>query len=127
MADTSDMGRSPGASPSALTQAEPGASDNRLSLSVNDEAFAFTQQWEDGKDYDIKLRVTQLSPGEFEVISGESEDSEEDEAGEGMGQMSRRGAMGTAGDSADMESESSAGGDGYRNPAIAKLMAEEKD
>jgi len=107
MLDTQDLGRTTGASPSALTQNEPGASDNRLTLDVNDATFDFTKDWSDGESYLLKnVRVVQLSPGEYEVISAE------DGSGGGAegAPPERRGSMGVAAEP------------GFRNPAIAKLM-----
>jgi hypothetical protein len=116
--DTQDMGRTSGASPSALTQNEPGASDNRLTLDPNDTAFDFTKEWSDGEDYVLKnVRVRQLSSGEFEVLSAEEGDDAEDKTPAG-----RRGAMGESGEATEMGT-SNEGGDGMRNPAIAKIMS----
>jgi hypothetical protein len=118
MADTSEMGRTTGASPLAGTQAEIGESDNRLSLDPNDPAFDFTKEWEDGRNYTVKLSIAQVSPGEYEVLSGEDMTGPAENVPEG-----RRGAMGVAGPTEEPDT-SPTGGTGYRNPAIAKLMAE---
>jgi len=112
------MGRTPGASPSALTQDEAGASDNRLSLDLNDSAFDFTKDWADGQDYTLSnVRVRQLSPGEFEVISAEAGGAAEEEAPD-----ERRGSMGEAAEEAEPNTAAT-GGAGFRNPAIANIMA----
>lgn len=107
---TSYMDRT-GTEPSSMMQAEPGAGDNRLSLSPNDPAFDFVKAWEDGKSYTLTVTVTQVSPGEFEVVSAKPGPEPE----EGIGEESTEG-----GEAEATESE------GYRNPAIAKLMASEK-
>jgi hypothetical protein len=122
MPDTQDLGRS-GGSPSANTQGEPGASDSRLSLDVNDPAFDFTKEWEDGKIYTLtSVRVTQISPGEFEVVSAEPGEEAEEGAPE-----EAKGAMGVAQDAGGGEGDTSpTGGTGYRNPVVAKLMAGSK-
>lgn len=49
---------------------EPGAQDNRLSLDPNDPKFAFAADWQDGQEYNVNLKVRQISPGELEVIEG---------------------------------------------------------
>ena len=59
---------------------EPGAQDNRLSLDPNDPKFAFAADWEDGKEYNVNLKVRQISPGEFETIEGTEGDPVEGEA-----------------------------------------------
>jgi len=64
---------------------DPGAEDNRLSLDPNNpdwkEAIA---DWEDGQEYELSVKVRQISPGEFEVIevTPESESSDEEAAPE---------------------------------------------
>ena len=64
-----------------MMDSEAGASDNRLSLSVGD--FPFINNWEDGKEYDIKLTVAQQSNGEFTVVdASECESPAEDAGGE---------------------------------------------
>lgn len=95
----------------AGAQAEIGESDNRLSLDPNDSAFDFVKEWEDGRNYTVKLTITQVSPGEYEVLSGEDMTGPAEKVPEG-----RRGAMGVAGPTK---------GSGYRNPAIAKLVEED--
>ena len=76
--------------------------DNRLSLDPNDERFAFASEWRDGAEYSVELRVRQISPGEFEVVSGEGEEPA-DAIPEG-----ETGSMGVATDE-------------YPNPAVAKM------
>lgn len=118
MPDTSELGTTTRTSPDALSQAEPRASNNRLSIDPNDPAFAFAQDWEDGMDYTVELRVTQTSPGEFEVVSGE-----EVEGGETEMPEERRGAMGAAGEETEPNT-SPRGGTGFRNPVLADVAAE---
>lgn len=70
---------------------DPGAVDNRLTIDPNGNWGAKVTAWEDGEEYDVKLRIRQLAPGEFEVISltsygdteapePETEDAAEEEA-----------------------------------------------
>lgn len=78
-----------------MNQDEPGAVDNRLSLSPAE--FEVIQEWKDGETYslsqlgrDVKLR--QISPGEFEVIPGiiesaVSDESDDDESNPAMDAM----------------------------------------
>lgn len=120
MADTQEMGRS-GGNYSAVTQNEPGASDNRLSLDPNDPTFDFTKDWEDGEIHVLtNVRVTQISPGEFEVMGAEAGEEDAEGAPE-----EAKGAMGVAQDEGEPETEPT-GGTGTRNPVLAKLMAGEK-
>ncbi len=65
----------------AVTPEEPGAVDNRLSITPSD--FPAVAEWEDGQEYDISelgegVKLRQISPGEFEVMPG----SEAENAGE---------------------------------------------
>lgn len=72
---------------------EPGAVDNRLSLTPAD--FPAVESWKDGETYelselgsDVKLR--QISPGEYEVIpptSSEAPEPEEDDSNPAMDAM----------------------------------------
>lgn len=88
-----------------MGEGEPGAVDNRLSLVPKEFGV---EDWEDGKTYDIALKVRQISPGEFEVIkrtdSGELEESEEAQT------------EGNPGDSEAMAE------DNYPNPAVRRMM-----
>lgn len=65
---------------------EPGAVDNRLSLDPSDKRFAFAADWEDGARYTVTLVVDQISPGEFEVVSGSGEAQEGAPAEEAEGE-----------------------------------------
>lgn len=113
------MGRSVDAASTGLASDDAAASDNRLSLDPNDPAWKFTQEWQDGQTYNIKLRVTQTSPGEFTVESGEEAAGDEEAAPA----EDARGAMAEGGEP-DERSTAPSGGDGYRNPAMANLMSE---
>jgi hypothetical protein len=53
---------------------EPGAYDNRLSLDPNDDRWPFVLDWEDGEEYTVTLRIRQISPGEFEVLSASTKE-----------------------------------------------------
>lgn len=100
-----------------MAKEEPGASENRMSFDPNDPAFDFAKDWQDGNTYRMTVEVTQVSPGEFEVNSareiGGTTEGEPEEPSEG--------AMAEAGPSPEPDL-STTGGDGYRNPAIAKIM-----
>lgn len=75
---------------------EPGAVDNRLSISPAE--FPVIQKWRDGVLYDLAdlgegVKLRQISPGEFEVVPGtmvaaevEDEDADE-EANPAMDEM----------------------------------------
>lgn len=89
---------------------EPGAQDNRLSLDPNDPTFEFAANWEDGKEYNVNLRVRQISPGEFEPISGEEGEPAEGEAEQGADDTAETGAAAAPGANA-------------RNPAIREAIA----
>lgn len=64
------------------TTPDPGAVDNRLSLDPGDPRWAKQiKDWEDGTDYTLKVKLRQISPGEFEVVGlGEVEDEAADVA-----------------------------------------------
>lgn len=58
-------------------------SDNRLSLNPNDPEFAPTlEQWSDGEEYEVTMKIRQTSPGEFIVVSMQSEAAPAEEGGE---------------------------------------------
>jgi len=64
---------------------DPGAVDNRLSLDPNNVDWADEiADWEDGSEYTLTIKVTQISPGEFEVneVTPEAESESEDTAPE---------------------------------------------
>lgn len=68
---------------SADAGVEPGTVDNRLSLDPSDSRWGkAVDSWEDGEEYEIKITVKQISPGEYEVLSAtptkEAESSAED-------------------------------------------------
>lgn len=85
---------------------EPGAADNRLSLSLED--FPQISKWKDGTTYSLSdlgdVQLTQISPGEFEVSI----------------------ASPTGGEGADDkgEAEPEMKGPAYRNPAVRKMAQE---
>jgi hypothetical protein len=90
---------------------EPGAIDNRLSLSESD--FPMIEEWQDNQTYslselgDAKLR--QISPGEFEVMPG----SPPTEAGEEPGTTEQPEAP---------PNNEEKPADEYPNPAVARMM-----
>lgn len=52
----------------AIEQTE-NLTNNVLSLDPNDDRWSGPlQSWQDGAEYDVTLKIRQLSPGEFEVI-----------------------------------------------------------
>lgn len=56
---------------------DPGESENRLSLNPNDERWAEAlETWEDGGQYTVTLTISQISPGEFDVIDADVRESE---------------------------------------------------
>lgn len=67
-------GESIGDRPGGGTAQEPGEVENRLSLNPNDPDFVDTiGDWEDGNEYTLSnVKVRQISPGEFEVLSVDS-------------------------------------------------------
>jgi hypothetical protein len=87
-------------------QDEGGSQDNRLSLNPTDDRWPFVGSWEDGKNYTVTLKINQVSPGEFEVLSAESEGSAE--PGDTATEDKTEGAMPTR--------------SGYSNPAVAGMM-----
>lgn len=87
-------------------QDEAGASDNRLS--IDPSAFnGVAKDWEDGKTYDVTLKVTQVSPGEFTVDDLQASAAEE--SGESNTDQ-------TASDTGEAEAYPA-------NRAVSKLMA----
>lgn len=94
---------------------EPGASDNRLSLSIGDNPFL--KSLEDGNEYDLVVKVRQASPGEFVVIkaSPASGGGEAEEEGEGEEMMSEGGK-------GESEPAADSGEADYPNPAVARMM-----
>ncbi len=87
-----------------MGEGEPGAVDNRLSLIPKEFGV---EDWEDGKTYDISLKVRQISPGEFEVV--ERTDTEVEEPEESM-------TEGNPGDSEAMAED-------YPNPAVRRMIS----
>lgn len=74
---------------------EPGAVDNRLSISPAE--FPVIQKWRDGDTYDLAelgtdVRLRQISPGEFEVIPGVASTAPEvdEDANPAMDEMMNR-------------------------------------
>jgi hypothetical protein len=91
---------------------EPGASDNRLSLTPSEFGV---EDWEDGKEYVFsKVRVRQVSSGEFEVLEATPEGAPKEETQEANPGDSES----TAEDMGGMGEVESA----YPNPAVARMM-----
>jgi hypothetical protein len=96
----------------AETDGEPGAVENRLSLSTSEGPLAEKiKSWKDGQRYSLSdlgpADLVQISPGEFEVVPAEAETPAEDAAtGEEPEMPMKRG--------------------GYNNPAIEGLLDSEK-
>lgn len=97
--------------PDAGTGEEAGALDNRLSLNPNDPMWKDkVGEWEDGQEYNVTLKVRQISPGEFEVVGMEGGDAAEEAA-----------------EPADtVEGEEDPAGEG-ENPAMMALMAQNRE
>lgn len=70
--------------------------DNRLSLDPSDDRWkGYVDEWQDGETYTVTLKVSQISPGEFEVMemtdgkaADEAKPGEGAAGGEPMGEMS---------------------------------------
>lgn len=54
---------------SASGHSDAGSVDNRLTINPNDKRWTFAADWADGNDYTVKVKLRQISPGEFEVVS----------------------------------------------------------
>lgn len=94
-----------------MMQDEAGASDNRLSWTPSE--FPETEEWEDGVEYTVTLRIRQTAPGEGQILSlksagGEPKESPNDTEGE------------------TGETQGGGGAAEYENPAIAGLMRGKK-
>lgn len=62
---------------------ESGALDNVLTLNPNDERWPAVLQWKDDQTYTFtNVKVRQVSPGQFEVISAETGPEENEGAAE---------------------------------------------
>lgn len=100
----------------AEADAEPGAVENRLTLNPSDERWkAKVESWEDGQTYPITGgKIRQIAPGEFEVVDLQFGGAEEvSDKGEGHPQGAED--MPPAPDRS-----------GYNNPAIDRLMEQER-
>ena len=87
--------------------------DNELMLDLSDDRWANTVgEWEDGKEYTGEITVRQVSPGRFEVIQFEPEESAPAETET------------ETEESPAPKSTKPSSGSGYKNPAVAS-MAEE--
>lgn len=88
---------------------EAGANDNLLQLNPSDPNFTdIVGDWQDGEEYTITLRVTQVSPGMYtptKAVSGEP-------AGDEQAQAAAPGSDEGEGDEQPMSS----------NPAVDKLL-----
>lgn len=95
----------------AEAEGEPGAVENRLTLSTSDPRFKDKlEAWEDGGEYPIKSgTIRQISPGEFEIIKLDLGGSSERTSDKGEGEPMQSGEDGTRKQSM------------YRNPAIENL------
>jgi hypothetical protein len=88
---------------------EAGELDNRLSLNPNDDRWKSTVgAWQDGEKYTVTLQVQQVSPGEFEVVSLQSQEAEEQAEPE-----------------TDSGAPAAKAGPSYPNPAIQKELEAE--
>ena len=80
---TGPTGRTNGADPviAGSPTDEAGATDNLLTLNPNDPNFKdIVGDWQDNEEYVFeKLRVQQISPGNYRVVSAEGADEATDE------------------------------------------------
>ena len=106
---------SSGSGPGTMMGDEPGSTDNRLTLDPS--AFGgFAQDWEDGQEYSMTVRVRQVSPGEFEVIDAKGSQADSEESGEPPMQ-------GTEEETPAGENMDAKGRGTYPNPAVARMMS----
>lgn len=82
---------------------QPGATDNRLSLSIGDHPEI--KDWQDGKTYRLELVVEQQATGEFNVVSAQGEEAEPGEGNQ----------------SPTPDAEAQETGSDYPNPAVARM------
>jgi hypothetical protein len=98
-----------------MTDNEPGAVDNRLSLDPNNPSWSDAiANWEDGKEYSVEVRLRQMSPGEFEVLEFTADSGEEEPSGTESEELSK-GATGGGGSNPAV-----------KNPAVAALIAKNR-
>lgn len=87
---------------------EPGGNENRLHLNPNDTRWPAVLEWADDQTYTFKsVKVRQVSPGEFEVLSATTQGTTENptEFGPAARDAEEKGRNGN-----------------YPNPAVAGLM-----
>jgi hypothetical protein len=66
--------------PGTMGEEEPGTVENRLSVNVNDERWSSAvESWEDGQEYEATVKLRQIGPGEFEVLSMDTADEYEED------------------------------------------------
>lgn len=96
-------------------EGESGALDNVLTLNPNDNRWPEVLEWKDDATYAFKnVRVRQVSPGQFEVLSAEVEKEMETPAED---QTAERASEKLP------ETPTRMGGDGgYNNPAVENLQ-----
>jgi hypothetical protein len=72
-----------GSSPQSM---DPGEIENRLSLNPSNPDWKnFLGEWSDGEEYTLTVKVTQISPGEFQVTEATPKDSPAQEKNEQPG------------------------------------------
>ncbi len=109
-------------SPSTMgAEDEMGAGDNMLMLNPNDPQWKdAVNSWADGKTYTFNnVRVEQVSPGQYKVLSAEAGEASEpphDESGEqGESGAQEKGGSGSATNATGSNSYSD-------NPAVSRMM-----
>lgn len=86
---------------------EAGATDDRLSLTPS--KFPVIEDWEDGQTYTLSVKVEQISPGEFKVLTATSGAGAPEEPGT---------EQQTQGEQVNEEKEPA----GPPNPAVQRMM-----
>lgn len=100
-------------------QEEPGELDNVLSLNVNDAEFKDTvADWKNGEKYSVQdgTTIRQISPGKYELLTLVAKPAPDTE-----GEPNAGTSQSEDGEPARTETRGS-----YPNPAVAGLMAGEK-
>lgn len=89
-------------------EGESGAIDNLLTLNPNDERWPAVLNWKDDATYTFSnVKVRQVSPGQFEVISAEVSDNPE---------------MPIENETAQRAADKTPPESSYTNPAVEKLQ-----
>ena len=109
MNGTTSVSGTPTPNNGRVTDTEAGGTDNRMYWDPSQ--FEPMAELEDGKEYNVTLRLRQTSAGEGQIISV-AKVAPADEEAETPSE-----------DAPEMGAEEGGGDGGYDNPAVAKLMA----